>query len=91
MKVCAHMNTGPFSNEHSVFDSIGDAISEFRDILDAKYGNLSDILERTGEEYAPALDVYPACGDCNSQMNFHDHPMSRYQVGPRGGIRKVYV
>jgi hypothetical protein len=47
----------------------------------------------------PCVDLYaPACGvgedkeiHCNRYMNFHDYPMARYQVGPRGGIRKVPV
>lgn len=91
MKVCAHMNLGPFSHHHSVANTISEAVENFRDSLDAFYGDLSGILERTGEDNAPTLDLYPACDDCSAQMCFHDYPMSRYTVGPRGGIRKEFV
>jgi hypothetical protein len=37
------------------------------------------------------MDLYPQCGDCDSAMNFHDYPMVRYELGQRGGIKKVAV
>lgn len=89
MRVCAHMNLGPHSHHHMVAATIGEAVQNFADSLEGYYGSLAGILDRTGEECAPALDLYPACDDCNSQMNFHDYPMARWAVGPRGGIRKL--
>ncbi|QNJ59254.1 hypothetical protein SEA_MRMIYAGI_40 [Mycobacterium phage MrMiyagi] len=91
MKVCAHMNLGPFKNHHERFESASDAVENFRESLEAFYGDLKGIVERTGEDYRPSLDLYPECSDCNSHMNFHDYPMTRYEVGNRGGIRKVIV
>ena len=89
MRVCAHMILGPFSHHHMVAATIGEAVQNFTDSLEGYYGDLSGILERTGEEYAPNLALYPACDDCNSEMCFHDYPMTRYVVGPRGGINRI--
>lgn len=89
--VCAHMNLGPFVHRHRTYWSIKNAVDNFRDHLEAFYGSLEGILDRTGPDNAPCVDLYPKCNDCNSEMNFHDYPFARYQVGPRGGIRKVNV
>lgn len=91
MKICAHMNLGPYSNHHARFDTIADAVNTFRNELESFYGTLEGILDRTGEDNAPVVDVYPQCNDCDSHMNFHDYPMARYALGPRGGITKRYV
>lgn len=91
MKVCAHYNLGPFDQHFGRFDSVKDAISEFRNSLDAFYGCLDGILDRTGEDYAPSISLYPQCDDCSSHMCFHDYPMSVYKIGPRGGIRKEMI
>lgn len=89
--VCAHMNLGPHMHVHRTFWSIRNAVNGFRDQLENFYGSLDGIIERTGADYAPTLDLYPRCQECNSHMNFHDWPMRRYQLGPRNGIRKVSV
>lgn len=91
MKVCAHYNLGAFDQQYMRADSVKAALAEFRDGLVANYyGDLKGIVDRTGEDYAPTISFYPQCDDCNSNMCFHDYPMSRYQIGNRGGIRKVY-
>jgi len=90
MKVCAHENLGPFQNVHFRADSIKQAVERFREDLEGVYGTLEGITERTGEDHAPALGVYPQCPDCDSQMNFHDYPLGLYRVGPRGGIQRMF-
>lgn len=90
--VCAHMNLGPFKHVHRRYWSIKNAVDNFQDYLEVFYGAVDKgILERTGADRAPALDLYPKCDQCTDHMNFHDYPMARYVVGPRGGIRKVKV
>ena len=91
MKVCAHYNLGPFNQHFMRCSTKAKALSEFREQLEIFYGDLEGILERTGEEYAPSISLYPQCDDCASNMCFHDYPMSHYRVGPRGGIRKEFV
>lgn len=91
MKVCAHMNLGPFIHNHYRFDSIATGISGFRRELIRHHGSTHGIQPFADGYDMPCVDFYPQCEDCNSQMNFHDYPMSRYQVGSRGGIRKVTV
>ncbi len=83
MKVCAHINYGPFNNDVERFDSIGAAVSFFR-------------REVAGDDFGTGtadqcMDVYPQCDDCVSGMNFHDYPMARFEPGRRGGIRRVNV
>ena len=91
MKVCVHYNLGPFDQHYVSAASINEAVRFFRDSLESYYGELSGILERTGEDYAPAMNLYPYCKECTDNMCFHDYPMARYTVGPRGGIRKEFV
>lgn len=91
MKVCAHYNLGAFSQHHDKFDSIKNAVEFFRDSLESYYGDLSGILERTGEDCRPTMSLYPACDDCTDNMCFHDYPQSVFTVGPRGGIRREIV
>ena len=86
MKVCAHFCLSPYQHHHQRFDRIYEAVGWLWKYL-IQDGNLGPY----DENYPVVMDLYPQCEDCNSQMNFHDYPMSRYQVGPRGGIRKVYV
>lgn len=62
MRVCAHINFGPYTNGHERFDSVDQAIS-----------------------------YYPQCDQCDSAANYHDYPMSRYVVGPRGGLAKEVI
>lgn len=84
MKVCAHINTGPHTNWHERFDSIADAVTAFRQVLDD-----TGVRRGDGEHYT--LDVFDQCGDCDSAMNFHDWPLVRFVLGPRGGIRRETV
>jgi len=91
IEVCAHMNLGPFTNAHGRFSTVWMAVESFKKELERFYGSLEGIIDRTGEDRAPCVDLFPQCPDCNSHMNFHDYPFARYQIGPRGGIRKVAV
>lgn len=91
MKVCAHYNLGPFDQHFFRAASVGNAIDEFREQLEIFYGSLEGILDRTGEEYAPSMSLYPQCSECSAQMCFHDYPMRVVKIGPRGGVRKVAV
>lgn len=92
MQVCAHMNLGPFVHVHRRYGSIAAARFGFYQMLEKHYGAVDkSIAEVRGPDEMPALDLYPLCNQCTSNMNFHDYPMARYQVGIRGGIRKVTV
>lgn len=98
MFVCAHANLGPFTHSHFTANTIGEAVNKFKTELWNFYGSLDGILDRTGTDNAPCVDLYYYdseaelySDECNSQMNFHDYPSARWQIGPRGGIRKVYV
>lgn len=84
MKVCAHISPGcgAFSMIHKRFDTIWLAVEYFKALTEH---DLMTVTEDT------VMDLYPQCDDCSSLMNFHDYPMVRYAVGPRGGIRKVIV
>jgi hypothetical protein len=80
MKVCAHINYGPFNRGHERFDSVGSAVAYFaREIAGEDFGTGTD---------EQVMDLYPVCDDCDGAVNFHDYPMVRYSVGPRGGIRR---
>lgn len=83
MKVCAHINpgTGSIAMHHKRFNTIEEAVEYFRNLV---------LLVSYPTEDA-VMDLYPQCDDCSSLMNFHDYPMARYAVGPRGGIKKVIV
>jgi hypothetical protein len=84
MKVCAHMNLGPFQNDHERFGSVAAALDFFRDSLQDMGIDKGD-----GDHYV--IDLYPECSECSYGMNFHDYPMARYELGPRGGLSKVIV
>lgn len=83
MKVCAWANLSPYQHVHKRFDSQAAGLKWFREYgRDVGWSNHGD----------PAcIDFYPVCKDCQDGMNFHDYPMVRFEVGPRGGIRKVCV
>jgi len=81
MKVCAHINGGPHHRWHERFASVALAVEAFRAGMAALKIDRGD-----GEHYTMAL--YPQCDECESEMNFHDYPLARYRVGPRGGIRR---
>ena len=83
MKVCAHINHGP-CNSHARYDSIYDAVVAFRD-------NQWQLGQLGADTADATMDLYPQCGQCTWRMNFHDYPMARYELGPRGGVRKVIV
>lgn len=97
VKVCAHMNLGPFTHLYTKAPSMAQAIRKFRREVERHYGVLdSSIAEIRGTDMMPCVDLYPACPDggdlcCTSHENFHDYPMARYEVGVRGGIKKVTV
>jgi hypothetical protein len=84
MKVCVHANYGPFNNGFGRYDTMAQALDMFRVDLRALGIDSGD-----GEHYT--LDFYPQCEECNSLMCFHDYPMARYELGPRGGMRRVTV
>lgn len=88
MKVCAWINSAPFQNDIHRFDSVSEAIEYFRDRV--AYWCKRDGLS-TDENGYYVMDLYPQCDECEPMMNFHDYPMSRYSVGPRGDIRKECV
>lgn len=83
MKVCAHIQFGPFNNGHERFDTIGEARAYFRNTV---AGN--DFGTGTDEQ---TMDLYPQCTDCTSGMNFHDWPMTRWVVTEKGTIRMELV
>jgi hypothetical protein len=86
MKVCAWINTGPFQNRNERFDSIAEAVDYFR-------REVADPCSRQGyctddNDGCYVMDLYEQCDRCAPMMNFHDHPMVRYSVGPRCGLRR---
>lgn len=96
--VCAHMNLGPFVHYYRLARSMSEAVRSFRIAVEKHYGSLdSSIAEIRGPGEMPCVDLYaPACRDsddlhCTSRENYHDYPMARYEVGPQGGIRRVFV
>lgn len=87
MKVCASINLGPWNHEAKQFDTIGEAVAYFtRYVAGVDYGTGTD---------EQVMDLYPQCEpngwQCSSTETFHDYPMTRYAVGPRGGIVREYV
>ena len=95
MMVCAHMNLGPHVHLYRKSGTIEQAVLAFRQELERHYGVLdSAIAKIRGVDEMPCVDLYPACRvndelHCTRHENFHDYPMARYQVGVRGGIRRV--
>jgi hypothetical protein len=85
MKVCASINLGPFNHEAIMFTSIAEAVRYFRsEVAGIDYGTGTD---------EQVMDLYPQCKTsaglrCHSGATFHDWPMVRYAVGPRGGIAR---
>ena len=84
MKVCAHFMLSPYQRSHRRFDSAAKAKYWLWDYL-IPQGNLGPY----NPNYPITLDLYPQCDDCTSEMNFHGDIMTRYEVGPKGGIRRV--
>ncbi len=91
MKVCAHINYGPYANGHKRFDSISSALAYFREevvgnpYLTTEYDDAYEI-----SNYG-IIDLYPQCDSCQDSMCFHDYPMARYGIGRRGGLRKAHI
>jgi len=84
-KYCAHINLGPWNRMQRYFPTIGAAVDYFRsEIRGEDFG--------TGTE-DQVIDLYIAkdqhsdekC-ECNESENYHDYPLVRYSVGPRGGV-----
>lgn len=88
MKVCASINLGPWNHEAIMFESIGRAVDYFRsEVAGVDYGTGTD---------EQVMDLYPQCKTsaglrCHSGATFHDYPMTRFVVGPRGGIQRQIV
>jgi len=88
MKVCASINLGPYNHEAVMFDSIAKAVAYFRTyVAGIDYGTGTD---------EQVMDLYPQCNTsaglrCHAGATFHDYPMTRYAVGPRGGVQRVIV
>ena len=89
MKVCAHINYGPFSNGHERFDTVAAALDYFRnEVIDNPYRSGVGSDDSDG---CYTIDLYPQCDMCSSVECYHDYPMSRHDIGPRGGLRKVCI
>lgn len=88
MRVCAHINYGPFNNGHKRFDTIALALGYFRaEVIDNPYrSGTSD-----EEDGCYTIDLYPQCARCTGTECWHDYPMARYDVGPRNGLRSVRI
>lgn len=72
MKVCAHINLGPFNNVYQRFSSMKEAKEYFVNrIAGTDYG--------TGTDFQ-CMDLYPRCDSCSSAACFHDYPLARYEV-----------
>lgn len=96
MRICAHINHGPFQNGRKRFDSIREAVEYFRaEVLDNYYTPGPDALSEEERDGLYIMDIYPELDDdgkpceCDDAMNFHDYPMRRYGMGPRGGLRMI--
>lgn len=88
MRVCAHINFGPYTNGHERSDSVDQAISYSRkEVVDSPF--IHGSTEESDGCYV--MDLYPQCDQCDSAANYHDYPMSRYVVGPRGGLAKEVI
>lgn len=78
MKVCAHIQLGPFNREHKRFNTIRHAITYFtNEVAGIDFGT------GTSEQ---SMWLNEQCPDCWSEANFHEFPIVIVQVGPRGGI-----
>ena len=78
MKVCAAINYGPFNHGHKRFDTIREAVRYFtNEVAGVDWGTGTD---------EQVMDLYPQCDDCTDGETYHDYPMVRYTVGPRGGV-----
>lgn len=83
MKVCASIAYGPFNIHVERFDSITAAVDYFRrEVAGTDFGTGTD---------EQCIDLYPQCPDCQRDMVFHDYPLARYSVGPRGGVMRDHI
>lgn len=91
MKVCAHMiGNGYMTASFGRFDSIATALDYFKsEIVRREYSGWSFGDFKINQEVV--IDLYPQCNDCTDNECHHDYPMSRYEVGKRGGLVKVIV
>jgi len=89
MKVCAHINYGPFNNGHKRFDSSEEAVAYFTaEVAGVDFGTgLGDVEEGT----AQTIDLYPQCDDCKDGENYHDYPMSRYHADSAGDVTESSI
>lgn len=85
MKVCAHAYVACQSHYHYRADSIRAAVEQFRTDIEDLYRGPEVGGERGG------VDLYPQCDDCDWNECHHDYPMQRWEIGIRGGLRKVHV
>lgn len=89
MKVCAHVHLGSanaFASDIQVHTSKYRAVREFEHLVNREWwgtpGDGNDL---------PTLELFDPTecaehGGCDSACTWHDYPISRYTVGPRGGI-----
>jgi hypothetical protein len=96
MKVCAHINYGPFTNGHKMFPSIKAATEYFYDEVvkspyiagttDESDGCYVMYLYRPFDQFASDQPC-----QCDNATNYHDYPFAAYSVGPRYGLRKDII
>lgn len=86
MRVCASINWYPFQHEAQRFGSIRAALDYFGEHADRGFVSAYDDERATMDLYP---DEHAAGMVCDSVATYHDSPMVRYTVGPRGGIRKA--
>ena len=92
MRVCAHINYGPFTNGQRKFDSIKQAIDYFRTEVVDNYYRSGTTDESDGcyvmHLYHPFDQYSGESCECDNTSNYHDYPFAAYSVGPRNGLRK---
>jgi hypothetical protein len=83
MKVCASIHYGPWNHGVERFDTVAAAVEYFRrNVAGEDFG--------TGDS-DQCMDIHPQCGLCTDGATFHDYPLARYVVGPRGGVRREFI
>ena len=89
MKYCVAFNVGG-NQGHERYRTLGDVRSELRRAHEAM--GFATVTTREGEVVqADTADIYPVCDDCHNGATYHDYPIRRYQIGPRGGVVDVII
>ena len=82
-KYCVAFNVGG-NQWHGRHESFADAVNTLR-ATHKTFGYTTMICQ--GEVVqADTADIYPICDDCHDGATYHDYPIRRYQIGPRGGV-----